>query len=374
MKKILLVLLSVILIASCSNNSQNSRAIGLAVSNVGYVFADPDYSYDAAYRNGSEKYIAEVTVELSNGTYRYPSSIKADIYVYVEEEASWKNAKDAGYIDTSTGKIVFNKGSKYKVKYSAEGFTTDEMEFQVYEPGKIYDFKPAREKYAAGALVQRNDFSYRYCYKSSDGRIGLTNSASDAEGAFYYLVDNIENPGIISIIDVTGNTPISEKYQGDMTMAGLIVVSGEDEYDSAETEIKVATDGITKDFRNAAYCSKSSSSQYEFRGTVFRRFKDGNTIIGKNDVIKFSNGDAILDPDYKVSISKYYNEEEIQEEGGIGALYANISSWTPITEEMFAPKIDSDFGGKPGGIYLLKIEQGNEVLTKGNPAYIKVSK
>ena len=75
----LLSFVLVLMLISCSNNTPGASATGLLVGGVGTVFADPNYKYDVAYKNGSTRYIADVTVSLSNGTYTDPSSVKGEL-------------------------------------------------------------------------------------------------------------------------------------------------------------------------------------------------------------------------------------------------------------------------------------------------------
>ena len=69
----LIPLVLALMLVSCSDNTPGVSVTGLSVGRVGTVFADPNYRYDVAYKNGSTRYIADVNVTLSNGSYTYPS-------------------------------------------------------------------------------------------------------------------------------------------------------------------------------------------------------------------------------------------------------------------------------------------------------------
>ena len=65
---ITIALLSVLLIVSCSNKTQGSKAVGLSIGRVETVFADDAWNYDGGYKSGSTRYISEVVVNISYGT------------------------------------------------------------------------------------------------------------------------------------------------------------------------------------------------------------------------------------------------------------------------------------------------------------------
>lgn len=95
------------LIVSCSNKTQGSKAVGLSIGRVETVFADDAWNYDVVYKSGSTRYISEVVVNLSNGTYRYPSSVKAEILK--KDGETWKSiSKDV------TDKVTFSDSGVYK--------------------------------------------------------------------------------------------------------------------------------------------------------------------------------------------------------------------------------------------------------------------
>ena len=150
---ITLALLSVLLIVSCSNKTQESKAVGLSIGRVETVFADDAWNYDVVYKSGSTRYISEVVVNLSNGTYRYPSSVKAEILK--KDGETWKYIrKDV------TDKFTFTYSGVYKIKYTAEGMTAETGEFNVYKPGDIVDFYATKKAYVEGFQMQRKDFFF----------------------------------------------------------------------------------------------------------------------------------------------------------------------------------------------------------------------
>ena len=109
---ITIALLSVLLIVSCSNKTQGSKAVGLSIGRVETVFADDAWNYDVVYKSGSTRYISEVVVNLSNGTYRYPSSVKAEILK--KDGETWKSIRE-----DVTDKFTFTDSGVYKIKYTA---------------------------------------------------------------------------------------------------------------------------------------------------------------------------------------------------------------------------------------------------------------
>lgn len=173
----------VLMLISCSNNTPGASATGLLVGRVGTVFADPNYKYDVAYKDGSTRYIAHVTVSLSNGSYTYPSSVKGELLKL--DGSNWISVRK-----NITGQIEFTESGTYKVKYTSDGFTADTGEFQVYKPGELYNFSATQPVYAEGAQMVKTNFTYTYCYKDKNGSIGLTNSLSQDEVSIYTRDEN----------------------------------------------------------------------------------------------------------------------------------------------------------------------------------------
>ena len=112
----LLSFVLVLMLISCSNKTSGASATGLLVGGVGTVFADPNYKYDVAYKNGSTRYIAYVTVSLSNGTYTDPSSVKGELLKL--DGSNWISVRK-----NITGQIEFSESGTYKVRYKSDGFT-----------------------------------------------------------------------------------------------------------------------------------------------------------------------------------------------------------------------------------------------------------
>ena len=187
----LLSFVLVLMLISCSNNTPGASATGLLVGRVGTVFADPNYKYDVAYKNGSTRYIADVTVSLSNGSYTYPSSVKGELLKF--DGSDWISVQK-----NITGQIEFSESGTYKVKYTSDGFTADTGAFPVYKPGELYDFSATKPVYAAGAQMVKTDFTYTYCYKDENGSIGLTNSLPQDEVLIY---TRDENGAFITLIN-----------------------------------------------------------------------------------------------------------------------------------------------------------------------------
>ncbi|MSU07120.1 hypothetical protein FYJ80_10140, partial [Spirochaetales bacterium NM-380-WT-3C1] len=168
---IMLSLVLVLMLISCSNNTPSgASATGLSVGKVGTIFADSNYKYDIAYKNGSTRYIADVIVNLSNGSYKNPSSVNGELFKF--NGSDWVSVQK-----NITGQIAFTESGTYKVKYTADGFTAETGEFPVYKPGELYNFSATKPVYAEGAQMMKTDFTYTYCYKDENGSIILTNSA-----------------------------------------------------------------------------------------------------------------------------------------------------------------------------------------------------
>ena len=222
----LLSFVLVLMLISCSNKTSGASAKGLLVGRVGTVFADPNYKYDVAYKNGSTRYIADVTVSLSNGTYTDPSSVKGELLKF--DGSDWISVKK-----NITGQIEFSESGTYKVKYTSDGFTADTGEFPVYKPGELYNFSATKPVYAEGAQMEKNDFTYTYCYKDKNGSIGLTNSLPQDEVLIY---TRDENGTFITLLDD------QDTYKsGNEVYAGIVIASPDtpEGYINKEIEIKV---------------------------------------------------------------------------------------------------------------------------------------
>ena len=351
----LLSFVLVLMLISCSNKTSGASATGLLVGRVGTVFADPNYKYDVAYKNGSTRYIADVTVCLSNGSYTYPSSLKGELLKF--DGSNWISVKN-----NITGQIVFPESGTYKVKYTADGFTADTGEFPVYKPGELYNFSATKPVYAEGAQMVKTDFTYTYCYKDENGSIGLTNSLSQDEVLIY---TRDENGTFITLLDGQDMYKASENK----VYAGIVIASPDtpERYINEEIEIKVLNNCETH-IKSLAYykLKKGTTDKYEFSGNIYKLFYDDGKIIGRtvilgkaDDVVKIAGGFSIKISD---AINKStLDSDQLKEE------YKNVSTWTDET----------DFGTKDldgSGYILLKIFENDKEITKDDPAYIRVRK
>ena len=207
----LLSFVLVLMLISCSNNTPGASATGLLVGNVGTVFADPNYKYDVAYKDGSTRYIADVTVSLSNGSYKYPSSVKGELLKL--DGSNWIIVQK-----NIIGQIVFSESGTYKVKYTSDGFTAETGEFQVYKPGELYNFSATKPVYAEGAQMVKFDFTYTYCYKDKNGSIGLTSSLPQDEVLIYTRDEDLT---FITLLDDQDMYRSSENK----VYAGIVIAS-----------------------------------------------------------------------------------------------------------------------------------------------------
>ena len=356
----LLSFVLVLMLISCSNKTSGASATGLLVGGVGTVFADPNYKYDVAYKNGSTKYIADVTVSLSNGTYTDPSSLKGELLK--KDGSEWISVKK-----NITEPIVFSESGTYKVRYTSDGFTADTGEFQVYKPGELYDFSATKPVYAEGAQMVKTDFTYTYCYKDKNGSIGLTNSLSQDEVLIY---TRDENGTFITLLDGQDTYKSSEKVY-----AGIVIPSPDtpEGYINEEIEIQVKSDCKT-DIKSLAYykLKKGTANEYEFSGNIYKLFKDddgkiiGRTVIlGKtDDVVKIAGGFNIQISDLIPTGSTLTSDDLKTEYNSV----EQSGAWTTETE--FGTKNFDD-----SGYILLKITENDQVITTAdNPAYIRVRK
>ena len=274
---IMLSLVLVLMLISCSNNTPSgASATGLSVGKVGTIFADPSYKYDISYKNGSTRYIADVTVNLSNGSYKYPSSVNGELFKF--NGSDWVSVQN-----NITRQIVFTESGTYKVKYTADGFTAETGEFPVYKPGEIYNFSATKEAYAEGAQMVKSDFTYTYCYKDESGSIGLTSSVTDRDVAIY---TRDEQPTFITMLD-----NLDTYISADKVLAGILIESPENPegYVKKEIEIKVLKDCPT-DIKNLAYYTLKEGIQYEFSGSIYKRFYDNNgNVIGRTAILRKNN-------------------------------------------------------------------------------------
>ena len=354
----LLSFVLVLMLISCSNKTSGASATGLLVGRVGTVFADPNYKYDVAYKNGSTRYIADVTVCLSNGSYTYPSSLKGELLKF--DGSNWISVKN-----NITGQIVFPESGTYKVKYTADGFTADTGEFPVYKPGELYNFSATKPVYAEGAQMVKTDFTYTYCYKDENGSIGLTNSLPQDE-VLIYTYD--KNGTFITLLDGQDMYKSSENVY-----AGIVIVSPDtpDGYINEEIEIEVLKNCKT-DIKSLAYykLKKGTTNQYEFSGNIYKRFfDDDGKIIGRTVILSKTDNVVKIAKGFSIEISDLIpnqstpNPEELEEE------YNKVGrEWTSL--ETFDPTTLSD-----SGYMLLKITENDQVITTAdNPAYIRVRK
>ena len=354
----LLSFVLVLMLISCSNNTPGASATGLLVGRVGTVFADPNYKYDVAYKNGSTRYIADVTVSLSNGTYTYPSSVKGELLKF--DGSNWISVQK-----NITEQIVFSESGTYKVKYTADGFTADTGEFPVYKPGELYNFSATKPVYAAGAQMVKTDFTYTYCYKDKNGSIGLTNSLPQDEVLIY---TRDKDATFITLLDD------QDTYKsGNEVYAGIVIASPDapEGYINEEIEIEVLKNCATDIKSLAHYKLNATTGKYEFSGNIYKRFSYNGKIIGRtvilsktDDGVKIAEGFSIetydLLPDERTLTSVNWNEE-----------YDKVKEieWTPANENTFGQKVLSG----PGYI-LLRITENGEEITKDNPGYIRVRK
>ena len=352
----LLSFVLVLMLISCSNKTSGASATGLLVGGVGTVFADPSYKYDVAYKNGSTRYIADVTVCLSNGSYTYPSSLKGELLK--KDGSEWISVQK-----NITGQIVFPESGTYKVKYTSDGFTADTGEFPVYKPGELYDFSATKPVYAAGAQMVKTDFTYTYCYKDKNGSIGLTNSLSQDEVLIY---TRDENGAFITLLDDQD----MYKSSGNKVYAGIVIASPDtpEGYINEEIPIQVKSDCIT-DIKSLAYykLKKGTTNEYELSGNIYKRFYDNGKIIGRTLILSKTDNVVKIAEGFSIYISDLIPPEstDLQEE------YNNVgeSEWTLENEN------ENPFGTKvlsgPGYI-LLKITENGVEITKDNPGYIRV--
>ena len=349
----LLSFVLVLMLISCSNKTSGASATGLLVGGVGTVFADPSYKYDVAYKNGSTRYIADVTVCLSNGSYTYPSSLKGELLK--KDGSEWISVQK-----NITGQIVFPESGTYKVKYTADGFTADTGEFPVYKPGELYDFSATKPVYAAGAQMVKTDFTYTYCYKDKNGSIGLTNSLSQDEVLIY---TRDENGTFITLLDDQD----MYKSSGNKVYAGIVIASPDtpEGYINEEIPIQVKS-GCKTDIKSLASYKKSGST-YEFSGNIYKRFYDDDgKIIGRTVILSKTDNEVKIAKGFSIIISPLILTEDTLTSDELKKKYKE-TAWTEETVTNTKNFDDS-------GYILLKITENGAEITKDNPGYIRVRK
>ena len=357
----LLSFVLVLMLISCSNNTPGASATGLLVGRVGTVFADPNYKYDVAYKNGSTRYIADVTVSLSNGTYTDPSCVKGELLKF--DGSNWISVKK-----NITGEIVFSESGTYKVRYTSDGFTADTGEFQVYKPGELYNFSATKPAYAEGAQMVKTDFTYTYCYKDKNGSIGLTNSLPQDEVLIYTRDENFQ---FMTMLDDQDMYKSSENK----VYAGIVIASPDtpEGYINKEIEIKILKNCKT-DIKSLAYYKlNETTSKYEFSGNIYKRFYDADgKIIGRTVILGKTDEGIKIAEGFNIKISALIPTGSTLDSDDLKTEYKNVSTWTDETadETPFGPKA---FSG-PGYILLKITEDGKEEITKDNPAFIRISK
>ena len=356
----LLSFVLVLMLISCSNKTSGASATGLLVGRVGTVFADPNYKYDVAYKDGSTRYIAHVTVSLSNGSYTYPSSVKGELLKL--DGSNWISVQK-----NITGQIVFSESGTYKVKYTSDGFTADTGAFPVYKPGELYNFSATKPVYAAGAQMVKTDFTYTYCYKDKNGSIGLTNSLSQDEVLIY---TRDENGTFITLLDDQD----MYKSSGNKVYAGIVIASPDtpEGYINKEIEIKILKNCKTDIKGLAHYKLNETTGNYEFSGNIYKRFYDNDgTIIGRTVILGKTDDGVNKAEGFNIQISNLIPSEGTLSPNALKEEYDKVTkanAWADETD--FGPKA---FSG-PGYILLKITEDGKGEITKDNPAFIRISK
>lgn len=315
----LLSFVLVLMLISCSNNTPGASATGLLVGSVGTVFADPNYKYDVAYKNGSNRYIADVTVSLSNGSYTYPSSVKGELLKF--DGSNWISVQK-----NITEQIVFPESGTYKVKYTADGFTADTGEFPVYKPGELYNFSATKPVYAEGAQMVKTDFTYTYCYKDKNGSIGLTNSLPQDEVSIYTRDEEFQ---FITLLDDQD----TYKSSGNKVYAGIAIESPDtpEGYINEEIEIQVKSDCKT-DIKSLAYykLKKGTTNEYEFSGNIYKRFYDDDgKIIGRTVIL--SKPDDVVKKAEGFNIKISYLIPSTLTPAALENEYKKVTTWTDET-------------------------------------------
>lgn len=351
----------VLMLISCRNNTSGASATGLLVGGVGTVYADPNYKYDVAYKNGSTRYIADVNVSLSNGTYTDPSSVKGELLK--KDGSNWISVKK-----DIKGQIVFSESGTYKVKYTSDGFTAETEEFPVYKPGELYNFSATQPVYAEGAQMRKIDFTYTYCYKDKNGSIGLTNSLSQDEVLIYTRDENFQ---FMTMLDDQDMYKSSENK----VYAGIVIASPDtpEGYINEEIEIQVKS-GCKTDIKSLAYykLKDSTTNTYEFSGNIYKRFYDDEgKIIGRTVILSKTDDDVKIAEGF--SIETYLlllpNGSTLTSEG-LKDEYDKVTKANAWTGEAVSGTKDLD----GPGYLLLKITENDKEITKDNPGYIKVRK
>ena len=371
---ITIALLSVLLIVSCSNKTQESKAVGLSIGRVETVFADDAWNYDVVYKSGSTRYISEVVVNLSNGTYRYPSSVKAEIQK--KDGETWKSiSKDV------TDKFTFPDSGVYKIKYTAEGMTAETGEFNVYKPGDIVDFYATKKAYVEGFQMQRKDFSCTYCYKDKNGNIGITNSSDKAWVSYYTRSADYTFITILNHDDKS--TPDNYQY-GEEVMAGVVVQIPDTEiYSIQEVPITVVKEeSCDSSIKNLAYFTKpnKSADHYEFSGSIIKALYYDGSSVGKIDLVKKTDKGVKIAEGYTINISDFIESKAPKSDtAAIQKLYDGVETWylvdnetTVDPETSFDPKSTSEITG--AGYYMIQIFKDSVEITKDDPAFIRISK
>ena len=351
----LLSFVLVLMLISCSNNTPGASATGLLVGRVGTVFADPNYKYDVAYKNGSTRYIADVTVSLSNGSYTYPSSVKGELLKF--DGSNWISVQK-----NITEQIVFSESGTYKVKYTADGFTADTGEFPVYKPGELYNFSATKPVYAEGSQMLKTDFTYTYCYKDESGSIGLTNSLSQDKVSIYTRDEYLT---FITLLDDQDMYKSSENK----VYAGIAIESPDtpEGYINEEIEIQVKSDCIT-DIKSLASYKLKSGNTYEFSGNIYKRFYYNGQIIGRTVILGKTDDGVKIAEGFSIYISDLIPSESTLTSDELKAKYKETTIWKDETVSGTKEDLDG-----PGYI-LLKITENGKEITKDNPGYIRVRK
>ena len=212
--------------------------------------------------------------------------------------------------------------------------------------------------------MEKNDFTYTYCYKDKNGSIGLTNSLPQDEVLIY---TRDENGTFITLL----NAQDMYKSSGNKVYAGIAIASPDNSegYINEEIEIQVKSDCKT-DIKSLAYykLKKGTTNEYEFSGNIYKRFYDDGKIIGRTVILSKTDDGVKKAEGFKIETSDLIPSESTLTPAALKKEYKNVTTWTEETE--FGPK---SFSGS--GYILLRItEDGKGEITKDNPGYIKVRK
>lgn len=164
----------------------------------------------------------------------------------------------------------------------------------------------------------------------------------------------------------------------DKVLAGILIESPENPegFVNKEIEINVLQDCDT-DIKSLAYYTLKQDIQYEFSGSIYKRFfnKEGK-VIGRTAILRKNNSWVEVADGFTIYLSDFFENDAILNADQLKNKYNEIersNKWNLVTDQAKALESKQSFTAGSGYIMVKIVENGDEI-TKDNPGYIRVRK